>query len=114
MSAARTSSLCYVVSKYIDGIDLAKKVGQQSRLSIDEAVKLVATVAEALHHAHKQARWCTGTSSPATFCSTKVASRSWPTLGWPCVSRTWAKGPRYAGTPAYMSPPTGSRRRALG
>src|SRR5262249_33964571 len=44
---------CYVVSKYIDGTDLATRL-KQSRLSLHEAVELVATVAEALHHAHKQ------------------------------------------------------------
>jgi serine/threonine protein kinase len=44
---------CYVVSKYIDGTDLAKRL-KQSRLSIRETVELVATVAEALHYAHKQ------------------------------------------------------------
>ncbi len=43
----------YVVSKYIDGTDLATRL-KQSRLSIHETVELVATVAEALHHAHKQ------------------------------------------------------------
>ena len=44
---------CFVVSKYIDGTDLATRL-KQSRLSIHETVELVATVAEALHHAHKQ------------------------------------------------------------
>jgi serine/threonine protein kinase len=44
---------CYVVSKYIDGIDLAAKI-KQVRPSYAEAAELVATVAEALHHAHKQ------------------------------------------------------------
>src|SRR5947208_2647551 len=43
----------FIVSKYIDGTDLATKL-KQSRLSLNEAVELVATVAEALHHAHKQ------------------------------------------------------------
>src|SRR5207245_5981307 len=43
---------CYVVSKYIDGTDLKTRL-KRSRLSIHEAVELVATVAEALHHAHK-------------------------------------------------------------
>ena len=36
---------CFVVSKYIDGTDLATRL-KQSRLSIHEAVELVATVAE--------------------------------------------------------------------
>src|SRR5262249_58886544 len=44
---------CYVVSKYIDGPDLAARL-RQSRLPLHEAVGLVAIVAEALHHAHKQ------------------------------------------------------------
>ena len=44
---------CFVVSKYIDGTDLSTRL-KQSRLSLHEAVELVATVAEALHHAHKQ------------------------------------------------------------
>jgi serine/threonine protein kinase len=43
---------CFIVSKYIEGIDLATRL-EQSRLSIHETVQLVATVAEALHHAHK-------------------------------------------------------------
>jgi len=44
---------CFVVSKYIDGTDLFTRL-KQSRLSIQETVELVATVAEALHYAHKQ------------------------------------------------------------
>src|SRR4051794_26225195 len=40
---------CFVVSKYIDGADLATKL-RQARLPLHEAVELVATVAEALHH----------------------------------------------------------------
>src|SRR5205814_4771395 len=44
---------CFVVSTYIDGIDLASQL-RQSRLSLHEAVELTATVAEALHYAHKQ------------------------------------------------------------
>ncbi len=44
---------CYVVSKFVDGCDLAGKL-KQSRLPLDEAVGLVATIAEALHYAHKQ------------------------------------------------------------
>lgn len=42
---------CYVISKFIDGTDLATKL-QQVRLPLEQAVELVATVAEALHHAH--------------------------------------------------------------
>src|SRR5215470_12019851 len=43
--------LCYVVSKYIEGSDLAERE-RQGRLSFRESAELVAVVAEALHHAH--------------------------------------------------------------
>src|SRR5262249_25595787 len=45
---------CYVVSKYIDGTDLATRLKQSRILMHGAVVELVATVAEALHHAHKQ------------------------------------------------------------
>ena len=44
---------CYIVSKYVEGTDLAIRL-QQSRLKHTGAAELVATVAEALHYAHKQ------------------------------------------------------------
>ena len=41
---------CYVVSKYVDGINLATKI-KQDRPGYAETAELVATVAEALHYA---------------------------------------------------------------
>src|SRR6516165_7028300 len=43
--------LCYVVSKYIEGTNLADRLGQ-GRMPFGESAELVATVALALHHAH--------------------------------------------------------------
>ena len=43
----------FVVSKFIDGSDLAKRM-LQARSTLQETVELIACVAEALHHAHKQ------------------------------------------------------------
>ena len=43
--------LCYVVSRYIEGSDLAERV-RQGRPTFRESVELVAVVAGALHHAH--------------------------------------------------------------
>ncbi len=93
---------CYVVSKYIDGTDLGTRL-KQSRLSIHEAVELVATVAEALHHAHKQG---------LVHRDIKPGNILLDTSGKPFVAdfglalreQDVGKGPRYAGTPAYMSP----------
>jgi serine/threonine protein kinase len=53
----------YVVSKFIDGVDLKKRL-KQERLDPLRAAELVATVAEALHHAHKRGL-VQGTSSRA-------------------------------------------------
>ena len=43
--------LCFVVSKYIEGSDLAASM-EKARPGFHESAGLVATVAEALHHAH--------------------------------------------------------------
>ena len=51
--AGRTEDgLCYVVSKYVEGNTLAKRM-KEHRLTHAETAELVATVAEALHHAHR-------------------------------------------------------------
>ena len=47
--------LCYVVSKFVEGTDLAKRI-KQARPTAAETAELVAAVAEALHHAHHRAR----------------------------------------------------------
>ena len=44
---------CFVVSKFIDGFDLDIRI-QTKTLSINESVKIAATVAEALNYAHTQ------------------------------------------------------------
>src|SRR5271168_2406398 len=93
---------CYVVSKYIDGTDLATRL-KQSRLSIYETTEMVATIAEALHHAHKQG---------LVHRDIKPGNLLLDTSGKPFVAdfglalreQDVGKGPRYAGTPAYMSP----------
>ena len=43
--------LCFVVSKFIEGSDLAKKI-KEARPGFHESAGLVATIAEALHFAH--------------------------------------------------------------
>ena len=43
--------LCFVVSKFIEGSDLAARIGQ-ARPALRDSAELVATVANALHYAH--------------------------------------------------------------
>jgi serine/threonine protein kinase len=93
---------CYVVSKYIDGSDLATRL-KQSRLSIHETVELVATVAEALHFAHKQGL-VHRDIKPGNLLLDKSGKPFVADFGLAMREQDVGKGPRYAGTPAYMSP----------
>ena len=93
---------CYVVSKYIDGTDLATRL-EQSRLFLHEAVELVATVAEALHHAHKQGL-VHRDIKPGNILLDRSGKPFVADFGLALRERDVGQGPRYAGTPAYMSP----------
>ena len=93
---------CFIVSKYIDGTDLATSL-KQSRLSIHETVDLVATVAEALHHAHKQGL-VHRDIKPGNILLDKSRKPFVADFGLALREQDVGKGPRYAGTPAYMSP----------
>ena len=48
--------------------------------------------------------WCIGTSSRATSCSTTSGKPFVADFGLALREQDVGKGPRYAGTPAYMSP----------
>jgi formylglycine-generating enzyme required for sulfatase activity/serine/threonine protein kinase len=93
---------CFVVSKYIDGTDLATRL-KQSRLSPHEAVELVATVAEALHHAHKQGI-VHRDIKPGNILLDMSGKPFVADFGLALQEQDVGKGSHYAGTPAYMSP----------
>jgi len=100
--------LPFVVSKFIEGTDLAGHI-RQAQPSFPASAALVATVAEALHHAHRQGlvhrdikpgnillEWRAGGVSPPV---PYVAD-----FGLALREEEFGKGAGYAGTPAYMSP----------
>jgi len=93
---------CYVVSKYIDGTDLAKRL-KQSRLPLHEAVELLATVAEALHRAHKQGI-VHRDIKPGNILLDKSDKPFVADFGLAFREQDVGKAASYAGTPAYMSP----------
>ena len=94
--------LCYVVSKYVEGSDLAARI-RQSRPGHHESAGLVATIAEALHYAHTRG---------LVHRDIKPANILIDDSGKPCVAdfglalkaEEFGKGARHAGTPEFMSP----------
>ena len=93
---------CYIVSKYIQGTDLATKLKQQ-RLKYREAAELVATVADALHYAHKQGLVHRDVK-PGNILIGNNGKPYVVDFGLALREENIGKGPKYAGTPAYMSP----------
>ena len=94
--------LCFVVSKLIEGNDLAARMGQ-GRLSFRDSAELVPTIADALHYAHTRG---------LVHRDIKPANILIDASGKPCVAdfglalkdEDFGKGGGMAGTPAYMSP----------
>jgi serine/threonine protein kinase/formylglycine-generating enzyme required for sulfatase activity len=94
--------LCFVVSKFVEGSDLAARIGQ-ARPSSRDAAAMVATIADALDYAHARG---------LVHRDIKPANILIDAAGKPCVAdfglalkdEDFGKGGGLAGTPAYMSP----------
>jgi serine/threonine protein kinase/formylglycine-generating enzyme required for sulfatase activity len=92
----------FVVSKYIEGSTLAKRI-REDRPSVTEAVELAATVADTLHFAHRKG---------VVHRDIKPSNILLDVKGIPYVAdfglalreTAMGTGPRYSGTPPYMSP----------
>ncbi len=93
---------CYVVSRFIEGTDLSDRIKQQPLL-IGEAVELVATIAEALHYAHKQGLVHRDVK-PGNILMGNDGRPYLVDFGLALKEQKVGVGAEYAGTPAYMSP----------
>jgi serine/threonine protein kinase/formylglycine-generating enzyme required for sulfatase activity len=92
----------FVVSKFIDGSDLASRM-QESRPPLRQAAELVAAVADALHYAHKHGLFHRDIK-PANLLLDHDGKVFIGDFGMALREQDVGKGPRFAGTPAYMSP----------
>lgn len=93
---------CYVVSKVIEGSDLATRL-REVALPHSEAATLVATVAEALHHAHTRGV-VHRDIKPGNLLLDRGGRPFVTDFGLALKEEDFGKGAVFAGTPAYMSP----------
>ena len=101
--AGRTEDgLCFVVSRFIEGSDLAKRIAE-ARPSVAESAEIVATIAEALHYAHTRGLVHRDVK-PANILMDAGGKAYLADFGLALKEEDFGKGAGFAGTPAYMSP----------
>ena len=94
--------LCFVVSKFVEGSDLAARI-RRARPSFRESAELVATIADALHYAHTRGL-IHRDIKPANILIDASGNPSVADFGLALKDEDFGKGGGLAGTPSYMSP----------
>ena len=93
---------CFIVSKFINGTDLATKL-KQGRLTFTRSAELIATVADALHYAHQQGLVHRDVKPRNILIDED--ERPWLVdFGLALREQDVGHAKRYAGTAFYMSP----------
>ena len=94
--------LCFVVSKFIEGGDLSRKI-KEKRPSFSKSAELVAIIAEALHYAHVRGL-VHRDIKPANILIDTTGKPYVADFGLALMEEDFGRGPRFAGTVPYMSP----------
>src|SRR5262249_38231670 len=92
----------FFVSKFVAGNTLANKI-KDSRPSFGETTRLVATIAEALHYAHRKGL-VHRDIKPGNIMIDGSSQPFVVDFGLALKEENVGQGPKHAGTPAYMSP----------
>lgn len=93
----------YVVSQFIEGCTLAERF-RQDRPSHEEAADLLATVAQALEHAHQKGLIHRDVKPGNILLDERTNTPYVADFGLAISEDRYLKDNRIAGTPAYMSP----------
>jgi serine/threonine protein kinase len=96
------AGLCYLVSEFIEGTTLAKRI-KENPLASKEVAEIVASVAGALHHAHLH-RVVHRDVKPANILIDASGKPYVADFGLALTDERFGQGPSQAGTLAYMSP----------
>ena len=96
------NGVCYVVSKLIQGQDLAQLL-RENRPRVDESVALIARVAEALTYAHRRGL-VHRDLKPANILVDSTGLAYVTDFGLALETDAPTNGGAFVGTPAYMSP----------
>ncbi len=96
------NGLCFVVSKLIEGSDLAARL-RRGPISHQEAASLAARVAEALHYAHQHGL-VHRDIKPENILLDAAGNPVVADFGLALKDEDYGRTPLLAGTPAYMSP----------
>ncbi len=92
----------FIVSKYVEGSDLAQRM-TRAPVTVEEAARWTATVAEALHYAHKRGL-VHRDIKPGNILLDLDGNPYVVDFGLALKETDLGKGPRLAGTVAFMSP----------
>lgn len=95
-------SPCFIVSEYIHGSTLTEVI-KDRRPTYAESGELIATIAEALHYTHFMGL-VHRDIKPGNILIDASGKPFVADFGLALREQDFGKGPRYAGTPSYMSP----------
>jgi predicted Ser/Thr protein kinase len=93
---------CFIVTKYIDGTNLAEAVGKK-KPTVLETIRWVSAIARALHYAHGMGVVHRDVK-PENILIEPGGKPFLVDLGLALTNENVGLGPRTLGTPAYMSP----------